>query len=83
MTKKKRLRLNVHIYMALMGGLSNLGKVDKALNLESEMEHKGMRPNIVTYTILINGVFKFVHSEEVGKMLEEINDNECVLHFYT
>ena len=42
-TKKKGLCPNVHIYTALMGGLYNLGNVDKALKLKMEMECKGMR----------------------------------------
>ena len=42
-TKKKGLCPNVHIYTALMGGLCNSGKVDKALKLKTKMECKGMR----------------------------------------
>ena len=57
MTKKMGLCLNVHIYMALMRGLCNLGKVDKALKLKMEMECKGMRPNTITYTTRLSMVY--------------------------
>ena len=61
-TKKKGLCPSVHIYTALMGGLCNSGKVDKALKLKIEMECEGMRSDTVTYTTLINNLFKLGHN---------------------
>ncbi|KAJ3691371.1 hypothetical protein LUZ61_020535 [Rhynchospora tenuis] len=64
---------NVFIFTTLMNGYCRAGRFDDACNLFSEMTDAGIEPNVVTYTVFLDGRLK-----EVLEMLrsETAKENE-------
>ncbi|GJS23759.1 tetratricopeptide-like helical domain-containing protein, partial [Tanacetum coccineum] len=50
-------------------------KIDKALNLISEMHERGIVPNLVTYTSLVNGLCLVGRLEEAFMLFDEIQNH--------
>ncbi|KAJ1692515.1 hypothetical protein LUZ63_009213 [Rhynchospora breviuscula] len=51
---------NVFIFTTLMNGYCRTGRLDVARNLFSEMTDAGIEPNVVTYTVFLDGCLKEV-----------------------
>ncbi|KAI5676966.1 hypothetical protein M9H77_07916 [Catharanthus roseus] len=64
--EKWKLDLNVRIYTILIYGWCKVKKIEMANRFFREMIDKGIKPNVVTYNVLLNGICRraSLHPEE-------------------
>nr|GEY58719.1 tetratricopeptide-like helical domain-containing protein [Tanacetum cinerariifolium] len=70
---------SVSSYRILITGYWKIKKIDKSLNLISEIHERGIVPNLVTYTSLINGLCLVGRLEEAFMLFDEIL-NHAILY---
>ncbi|XP_057550475.1 putative pentatricopeptide repeat-containing protein At1g12700, mitochondrial [Amaranthus tricolor] len=63
------------IYSTIIDSLYKDGLINEAVNLFSEMQVKGIRPNVVTYNILIRGMCNLARWKEAEDMHETVAKN--------
>ena len=68
---------NSFTFNIVLHALCKEGKLEKALDLATEMEAKGYGPNVVSYNMLIWGFFTHGHVEFGMKLIEKMPDKGC------
>eukprot|EP01018_Ginkgo_biloba_P020756 Gb_07283 [translate_table: standard] len=68
------IQLNANAYNTAIANFMNGGMYDRALCIHREMQEKGIKPDGVTYSILINGACKVASHVEAQKHFDEMLD---------
>lgn len=55
-----------------MNGLCKNGNLDKAFELKDKMMKNGVKPSLITYSVLINGFMKSGKYDEANSVLDEM-----------
>ncbi|OWM67253.1 hypothetical protein CDL15_Pgr000705 [Punica granatum] len=66
------IELNTVAYNSAVGSYMNVGEFEKALNLFGSMKKKKVKPDPVTYTVLISGCCKMSKYAEALEFLDEM-----------
>lgn len=73
--KDKKLDHDIAIFNILIMGLCNNGKLSIVRELFYGHASKGLQPNVPTYNIVVKGLCKEGLIDEVGDLLEKMDEN--------
>ncbi|WOK97673.1 protein Rf1, mitochondrial-like [Canna indica] len=69
--------LDVGSFDILVDGWSGTGKVDAAGDLLNAVPTKDLKPNVITYTIIVKGLIREGLFDEADKLLLLMENNGC------